>query len=148
MFTDQALEQEIKDLKRHGGIVGLSQDEAALDRLATTTPYLAHIVKQYLNCFPQPSKSSQHCEHYQLSGDVAVRTKTNALKIQYSIEKHCAGNPFIEKTPLKNLASSALVPENAKTDILQLADKGLKRFLKSLFMTDCGLHHPSQCRTQ
>ena len=33
LFTDQTLEQEIKMLKRHGGMVGLSQDEAALDRL-------------------------------------------------------------------------------------------------------------------
>jgi hypothetical protein len=45
LFTDQALEQEIKNLKRHGGIVGLSQDESALDRLVTTTPHLTHIVR-------------------------------------------------------------------------------------------------------
>jgi hypothetical protein len=46
LFTDQTLEQEIKELKRHGGIVGLSQDEAAVDRLVTTTPHLAtqHVV--------------------------------------------------------------------------------------------------------
>ena len=30
LFTDQTLEQEIKVLKRHGGMVGFSQDEAAL----------------------------------------------------------------------------------------------------------------------
>ena len=40
LFTDQTLEQEIKMLKRHGGIVGLSQDDTALDRLVTTTPHL------------------------------------------------------------------------------------------------------------
>ena len=32
MFTDQALEQEIKKLKGQGGMVGLSRDEGALDR--------------------------------------------------------------------------------------------------------------------
>jgi len=31
LFTDQALEQEIKKLKGHDGMVGLSRDEAALD---------------------------------------------------------------------------------------------------------------------
>jgi len=31
LFTDQALEQEIKKLKGHAGMVGLSRDEAALD---------------------------------------------------------------------------------------------------------------------
>lgn len=45
LFTDQTLEQEIKELKGHGGIVGLNQDEAALDRLVPTTPHLARIVK-------------------------------------------------------------------------------------------------------
>ena len=59
LITDQTLEQEIKELKRHGGMVGLSQDEAALDILVITTPHLAHIVKQYLNSFPQSTKSSE-----------------------------------------------------------------------------------------
>eukprot|EP00745_Piridium_sociabile_P026490 TRINITY_DN4236_c0_g2_i1.p3 TRINITY_DN4236_c0_g2~~TRINITY_DN4236_c0_g2_i1.p3 ORF type:complete len:188 (-),score=36.94 TRINITY_DN4236_c0_g2_i1:1928-2491(-) len=58
LYTDQALEQQIKELKRHGGIVGLSQDEAALDRLVTTAPRLAHMVKQYLSCFPRVSETS------------------------------------------------------------------------------------------
>ena len=42
LFTDQALEQEIKNLKRNGGIVGISQNEDALDRMMhTTTPHLS-----------------------------------------------------------------------------------------------------------
>ena len=36
LFTDQALEQEIKILKRHGGIKGVTQDENVLDRLVAT----------------------------------------------------------------------------------------------------------------
>ena len=40
LFTDQTLEQEIKKLKRHGGIIGLSQEEDTLDRLVTTSPHL------------------------------------------------------------------------------------------------------------
>ena len=43
LFADQALRQEIKMLKLHGGIVGLSQDDYALDRLVTTTPHLSRI---------------------------------------------------------------------------------------------------------
>lgn len=42
LFTDQTLEQEIKMLKRHSGMVVFSQDEAALDRLVTITPHLTH----------------------------------------------------------------------------------------------------------
>lgn len=128
LFTDQTLEQEIKELKRHGGMVGLSQDEAALDRLVTTTPHLAHIVKQYLNSFPQSTKSSERSEHYQLSGNVAVRSSENALKLCQCIELHCAGNPFTEKSPLKSLVSSALVTEKAKDDLQHFPEKGQKRF--------------------
>ena len=128
LFTDQTLEQEIKELKRHGGMVGLSQDEAALDRLVTTTPHLARIVKQYLNSFPQACRSSERREHYQLSGDISVRSRENVLKLSQSIQVHCEGNPFIVNSPLKSLVSSALVPKEAKDDILHFPEKGQKRF--------------------
>ena len=45
LFTDQTLKQEIKMLKCHGGIAGLSQEDSALDRLVTTTPHLSCIVR-------------------------------------------------------------------------------------------------------
>ena len=128
LFTDQTLEQEIKLLKRHGRMVGLSQDEAALDRLLTITPHLTHIVKQFLHSFPRASRSSERSEHDQLSGVVAVRSRENALKLRHSIELHCGGNPFTEKSPLKSLVSSALVPDVAKYDMLHFAEKGQKRF--------------------
>ena len=127
-FTDQTLEQEIKGLKWHGGMVGLTQDAAALDRLVTTTPHLVHIVKEYLNSFPSPSKATDRNEHYQLSGNIAVRSRSNAVKLHLSMELHCAGNPFMVKSPLKSLVSSAIVPDNAKDDILHFAEKGQKQF--------------------
>ena len=93
LFTDQALEQEIKGLKRHGGMVGLSQDEVALDRLVTTTPHVARIVKQFLNDFSPSPEGAKRKEHYQLTGNIAARTRSNALKLRESIEMQCAGNP-------------------------------------------------------
>ena len=86
LFTDQTLEQEIKGLKRHGGMVGLSQNEDALDRLVTTTPHLARLVKQYLGGFPQTNTSStERSEHYQLSGSAAMRLRENSVKLRRSI---------------------------------------------------------------
>ena len=128
LFTDQTLEQEIKGLKRQGGMVGLSQDEAALDRLVTTTPHLARIVKQYLYSFPQACKSSERNEHYQLASNVAMRSRENAVKLRQSIELHCGGNPFTVKTPLKSLVSSVLVTDAARNDIQHFPEKGQKRF--------------------
>ena len=113
------------DHTRH--LLIMSQDEAALDRLVITTPHLAHIVMQYLNSFPQSSKSVQS-EHYQLTGDVAIRSRANAVKMRNAIELYCTGNPFILQSPLKSLVSSVLVPENAKDDILHFPEKGQKQF--------------------
>ena len=50
------------------------------------------------------------------------------MKLRQSIELHCEGNPFTVESPLKSVVSSALVPENAKDDILCYAEKGQKRF--------------------
>ena len=91
LFTDQTLEQDIKMLKCHNGIVGLSQDISALDRLVTTTPHLSRIVRQYLNSFPQTSTQYERNEHYQLTGGISVRTRENAIKLHQSIKTHCKG---------------------------------------------------------
>ena len=123
MFTDQTLEQEIKTPKQHGGIVGLSQDEGAVDRLVTITPHLAQIVQQYLTAF-NANDGGQRSEHYQLTGAVAVRTAANAAKLRDSIALHCAGNPFKEKMSLKSLTSSILIADEAKADILHFSQKG------------------------
>ena len=125
LFTNQTLEQEIKMLKRHG-IVGLSQDVSALDRLVTATHHLSRIVRQYLNSFPT-SKQYERNEHYQLSGGIYVITTENAIKLHQLIETHYKGSHFSFPSPLKSLVSSALVPNNAKDDTLHFAEKGQKR---------------------
>ena len=55
VFTDQALAQEIKVLKQHGGIIGLTQDDNTLDGLIHITPHLSRIVKQFLISFTESS---------------------------------------------------------------------------------------------
>ncbi len=48
MFIDQALEQEIKEIKRHGHLPGLTQDEEAVNRFITVAPYLSRYVENIL----------------------------------------------------------------------------------------------------
>ena len=128
-FTDQALEQEIKKkLKGQGGMVGLSRDEAALDRLVTTVSHLAAVVDQYFNSFPKNSRSSARKEHYQLHRNIAVRSQITSQKLQHLIELHCVCNPFKERTLLKSLVSLALVSNEVKNDILQFTELGQKRY--------------------
>ena len=128
LFTDQTLEQEIKMLKRHAWIAGLSQYVSAFDRLVTTTPHLSHILRQYLNSRPQTSKQYELNEHYQLSGRISVKTNENTIKLHQSIETHCKGNSFSLPSPLKILVSSALFPNSGTDDILHFAEKGKKLY--------------------
>jgi len=116
-------------------MVGLSRDEAGLDRLVTTTPYIARLVNQYLNRFPKASRDSARKEHYQLSGEFALRSRANALKIRHLVELHCEGNPFVVNTPLKSLVSSALVSDAAKQDIVHFTEKGQKYFEEFVFLS-------------
>ena len=114
-------------------MVGLSRDEGALDRLVTTVPHLAALVDQYLDSFPKNSRSSARKEHYQLQGNIAVRSQTISQKLQHLIELHCGCNPFKERTLLKSLVSSALISKEAKNDILQFTELGQKRYEEFVF---------------
>ena len=101
LFADQALEQKIKELKGVGCIVGITQDEVSRDRVITTLPHITSIVNDWLGRFPRYSSAAHTSgEHYQLSGNIALRSTRNALKLRDSIQIHCEGNPFIVKTPL------------------------------------------------
>jgi len=63
-------------------------------------------------------------EHYQLSGEIALWSTANALKIRQTFELHCEGKPFEVNTPIKSLVSSAIGSDEAKQDILQFTQKG------------------------
>ena len=63
-----------------------SRDEGALDCHVTTVPHLAALVDQYLDRFPKNSRSSARKEHYQLQGNIAVRSRTISQKLQHLIE--------------------------------------------------------------
>ena len=80
LFTDQALEQEIKHLKRHGGIVGISQNEDALHRIMLATPHISNIVRSYLDSFSGHTETTEK-EHYQLQGSFSIRITQNAAKL-------------------------------------------------------------------
>ena len=63
------------------------------------------------------------------------------MNLRNIIELHCGDNPFIEKTPLKSLVSSALVSVGAKNDILEFAEKGQKHF-EEFVSEEMTLNHP------
>lgn len=114
-----------------GSIVGISitQDEVSLDRIITTLPHITSIIRNWLGGFSRRSTASIATEkHYQLSGDIAQRSMRNALKLKESIQRHCEGNPFIVRTPLKSIVSSVLIPDAAKVDILSRDKNGMNDY--------------------
>ena len=137
LFSDQNLEQHIKELKGIGGLLGLTQCPEALDRLFLTMPQLTRFVKQFKAGFPSTS-SQNNGEHYQLRGDIALRCAKNAIKLHHSITTHCLGNPYISGTPLRSMVSYLIVPKEAEGDILQRDEKGqaaFQSFLKERLLT-------------
>ena len=129
LFSDQNLEQHIKVLKGSGGLCCLTQTPVALDRMLLVAPHLARFVKSFADSLPSNCSNSTK-EHYQLKGDVAVRSTSNTLQLKESIIAHCQGNPYTTSTPLKSIVSSLVVSDEAKTDILQRDQKGQTEFHK------------------
>ena len=103
-------DQSIKAPQRYVRVKsGRSRPRSPSCHVTASLPYGKAIKR-----FPKVSEVSERNEHYQLSWDVAVRTRKNAMKLRQSIELHCKGNPFTVESPLKSVSSSALVPEKAK----------------------------------
>ena len=123
------MEQEIKNLKQHGALPGITQDEASFDRFVTIAPHLVRLVQNFLLSFPQ-AQNDEPAEnnHYQLSGDIGLRSIQNSMKLHDSIIIHCQGNPYTNKIPVKNIVSFAIIPEKAKQDILQYPQRGQERY--------------------
>ena len=100
LFVDQTLEQEIKKLKGIGGITGLTQHDDILDRFLLTAPELSRFVEDFRDRYTRVGGCIEPCkEHYQISGEIAIRLATNALKLRDCIQLHCEGNPYIVGTP-------------------------------------------------
>ena len=118
MFVDQTLEQEIKMMKQHGGLVELTQDEAEFDRLLT----ILHLVRQFLNTFPKISKSGVQSEHYQLYGTIVMKIGEKSEKIKESFEIHFEGKTFTKKKPIEE--HGFISSDDAKGNILHYKESG------------------------
>jgi len=107
LFVDQTLEQLITELKVAGGITGITQNEAALDRFFLIVPELISLIQEFQDGYYTDDDHPTTKEHYQLSGSTAVHMFNNSAIIKEGIIKHCGGNPFLCKTmKLMNMASN------------------------------------------
>ena len=108
--VDQGLEQEIRALKVSGGVVGITQNESALNRYYLIAPELLQILKSLWSQFRINVNKSK--EHYQLRGTMSKRVFNRSTKMKEAIEMHI-GNPFSNQSDLKeimNIANNTLMP--------------------------------------
>ena len=128
LFVDQTLEQKIRELKVAEGIIGITQNEEALNRYLLIAPELTRLVNGFQRSYGVTHPPSESQEHYQLHGSMATRIFQNAGKVKEAILQHCQGNPFNTNMSLMNIVSNMDIPDEIKPDILMRDQKGMARF--------------------
>ena len=112
--SDHAMEQENKNLKVAGGIVGLTQQSSALSRFCLSSPVMSSLAADFLQRNNRSNYETQH--HYQLSGSTKDRIHTNVKKIVAVMESFSFG--FEETDCVHNVVSKAVLPQSIANDVL------------------------------
>ena len=73
--TDHALEQENKVMKVAGGVIGLTQNQAAINRFCLSAPILSSLTQQFLEKNNIDVYNRKH--HYELQGTFSQRIHKN-----------------------------------------------------------------------
>eukprot|EP00794_Sanderia_malayensis_P020785 gene20785-22814_t len=128
LFVDQALEQQIRFLTGLGGIIGITQNEAALERYLLIAPEVKRIVEEFKECF-EADQRKERKEHHQDSCSTRSRLHSNAEKLRGSILKHCKENPFSSDIPLMNIKSSMILPPLVARNVIERDKKGNEAYI-------------------
>ena len=124
---DHGIEQENRELKVIGGIVGITQNEKSLDKYFLIAPELSNVhhefEKQY--CTGNQVKRTQH---HELTGGKLSRVTQNAVKL--SAVFHEDGYPFesTDEDEIYNLLTKEVMTETATKDIIQRDELGQQMF--------------------
>ena len=119
-------------MKRHGGIVDISQNDVALDRLVTIAPTLCKMVLNHyslLLCMSRHKmKETKSIITLEKTLTKLKRVVKNAKELRNSLETHCNGNPFKSPMASKTSPSWTIIPVEIKLDFLDYAKKGEAQF--------------------
>ena len=108
------MEQENKTMKVLGGVVGLTQQPAALNRFCLTTPILSQLSQEFLQRNNIGVYNRKY--HYQLTGSTCDRIHTNATKIEKMLVTFSVG--FQSSNEVVNLVSKAVLPSTSANELL------------------------------
>ena len=88
---------------------------------------MSRIVRSYLQKFSNNIEKVP--EHYQFHGTFfATHLNENALKLHQKLLVRCDDNAYETGVALKSIVSSAIIPDKARDDILNMAELGEKRY--------------------
>lgn len=113
--SDHALEQENKVMKVTGGIIGLTQNPAALYRFCLVAPILNLFSQEF--CQINNISVEMRKEHYQLTGSTGSRIANNIVNLLNIFETFEIS--FIESDSVMNVVSKAVLPTNVALELLQ-----------------------------
>ena len=100
-----------------GGITGITQSEATLDRFFLIAPELSQLVKDFEQVSSVTEKKQRNARHHEFSGSKHTRVFTNVAKMKEIILEH--GDPFGDNSEgVANIMTKAVMPYQIKYDIL------------------------------
>ena len=134
---DHGIEHENRTMKVIGGITGITQNDATLDKFFLIAPELARLVKEFgdLNSV---SVKQQRTKHHDLVGATRSRVFCNAEKMQNIIMSQ--GNPFTDhQNDVVNLMTKAVMKDEVKENIInrdQIGQEAFEQFVNERINTN------------
>ena len=130
--TSAFFEQENRELKVMGGIVGITQKEQSLDKYFLIAPELSKIQQQFEEMYGNVS-NEKRTEHHEITGGKLTRVSENAVKLARVFHEH--GDPFhsVGEHELVNLLNQSVMTDAVTNDILQRDVIGQEMFLEFVY---------------
>ena len=127
---DHGIEQENRELKVIGGIVGITQNEKSLDKFFLIAPELSNVQHEFEQQFFHYGTNNTRSQHHELTGGKHSRIMNNALKLSTTFNNH--GNPLeqsdADKDEIYNLLTKEVMSETTMSDILRRDAIGQEMF--------------------
>ena len=113
---DHGIEHENRTLKVMGGIVGITQNENALDKFFLIAPELSKLLHEFQTEYSFRC-TEKRSEHHEITGGKLARILRNSTKLNEVILNH--GNPFSEDgNDMYNLLTKQVMNENVCKDLV------------------------------
>ena len=127
---DQGIEQETRTLKVIGGIVGITQNEKALDKFFLIAPELSKLLHEFAAEYGSDN-NDKRTQHHEIAGGKLSRMMKNARKLTDVFREH--GDPFMapeDEDEIYSLLTKEVMTETVSQDILERDEIGQRIFVE------------------